>query len=70
MQHYSTRNTVALALAGVLFLLAGFRDRYWPGHLTLNQASPSRQDIGIAMSLGLFFLGAAAFRLVRSKPQA
>jgi len=69
MEHSSLRNTVALAVAGTLFLLAGFRDRFWPGHLTFNRAAPSRQEIGAALMLGLFFLGAAAFRLIRSKPQ-
>jgi len=64
-----TRNTVLLALAGILFLLAGFRDRYWPGHWTFNQSPPGRAEIAVAMGLGLFFLSAAAFRLLKSKPQ-
>ena len=65
-----SRTTLCLAVAGLLFLLAGFRDRYWPGHLTLNAAPPSREEIAVAMTFGLFFLGAAAFRMVRSKPQS
>lgn len=65
-----SRTTLCLALTGVVFLLAGFRDRYWPGHLTLNAARPSREEIGVAMTFGLFFLGAAAFRMIRSKPQS
>jgi hypothetical protein len=69
MSAYS-RNTLPLALTGILFLLAGFRDRYWPGRLTFNTAAPSREEIGVAMAFGLFFLGAAAFRLVKSKPQS
>jgi hypothetical protein len=65
-----SRTTLCLAVTGVVFLLAGFRDRYWPGHLTLNSARPSREEIGVAMTFGLFFLGAAAFRVIRSKPQS
>lgn len=63
------RTTVCLAVTGAVFLLAGFRDRYWPGHLTLDAVSPTQKEIGVAMTFGLFFLGAAAFRMIRSKPQ-
>ena len=65
-----SRTTVCLAVTGAVFLLAGFRDRYWPGHLTLNAAPPSREEIGVAMTFGLFFLGTAVFRMIRSKPQS
>ena len=65
-----SRITLCLALTGVVFLLAGFRDRYWPGHLTRNAAPPNREEIGVAMTFGLFFLGTAAFRMIRSKPQS
>ena len=64
----SVRRSLLLALTGMVFLLAGFRDRYWPGHWTFNHAPPSRAEIGIAMAFGLLFLGAAAFRLIRSEP--
>jgi len=65
-----SRTTVGLFLAGAVFLLAGFRDRYWPGRFTLNSTPPSREEIAIAMTLGLVFLGAAGFRLIRSGPHS
>lgn len=60
---------VLLAVAGLLFLIAGFRDLYRPGWLTLNDRTPSRTEIGIAMGLGLFFVGVAGFRAINAKPQ-
>ena len=63
-----TRQNVMLILAGLVFLAAGFRDRFLPGFLTFNRATPSREDIAIAMTLGLAFLAVAAFRIVKSKP--
>ena len=60
---------VLLAVAGLLFLIAGFRDLYRPGWLTLNSHVPSRAEIGLAMGIGLFFLGTAAFRAINAKPE-
>jgi hypothetical protein len=57
-----TRQNIYLALAGVIFLLAGLRDLFFPGVLTLNSGLPSKADVVISMALGLFFVGLAAFR--------
>ena len=57
---------MSLALAGLIFLFAGFRDLYRPGFLTLNSGVPSKAEIGVAMGLGLFFVGVAAFRAINS----
>src|SRR4051794_8049962 len=70
VEEIGLRNTLILAVTGIVFLLAGFRDRFWPGHFTLNKTNPSREEIGIAFAFGLFFLGAAAFRVIRPKPQS
>ena len=61
---------VLLAVAGLLFLFAGLRDLYRPGWLTLNNRTPSRSEIGIAMGLGLVFLGIAGFRTINHRPEA
>lgn len=65
----NSRTTIGLAVTGLVFLFAGLRDRYWPGHLTLDANPPNRVEIGVAMTFALIFLGAAAFRLIRSKPK-
>ena len=59
-----TRQNVLIAIAGLAFMLAGFRDLYIPGFLTLNTEVPSKGQVGIAMGVGLFFLGFAAFRIL------
>jgi hypothetical protein len=62
-----TRQNVLLAVAGVCFILAGLRDLYRPGLLTLNTEITSKSQIGIAMGLGLFFIGFAAFRMLNGE---
>jgi hypothetical protein len=61
------RQNLLLILAGLVFLAAGFRDRFLPGFLTFNRAVPSREDVAIAMTLGLAFLAVAAFRMLKTK---
>jgi hypothetical protein len=63
----TTRQNLLLILAGIVFLAAGFRDRFLPGFLTFNRATPSREDVAIAMTLGLTFLAFAAFRMLKPK---
>ncbi len=63
------QQNVLLVVAGLLFLIAGFRDLFRPGWLTLNDRIPSKTEIAIAMGLGLFFLGVAGFRAINSKPR-
>jgi hypothetical protein len=61
------RQNVLLGIAGLCFIFAGLRDLYRPGFLTLNKEIPSKGQIGIAMGVGLFFIGLAAFRTLNGQ---
>jgi hypothetical protein len=61
------KQNVLIAVAGFIFLFAGFRDLFRPGVLTLDGRTPGKPEIGLAMGLGLFFLGVAGFRTINSK---
>lgn len=63
-----TRQNLLLGLAGLCFIAAGLRDLYRPGFLTLNTEITSKGQIGIAMGIGLFFIGFAAFRTLHGPP--
>lgn len=62
------RQNALLGIAGLCFILAGLRDLYRPGFLTLNTEITSKSQIGIAMGIGLFFIGFAAFRMINGQP--
>jgi hypothetical protein len=61
------RQNLLLTIAGLCFILAGLRDLYRPGFLTLNTEIPNKGQIGIAMGVGLFFVGFAAFRMLHGE---
>lgn len=62
-----TRQNILFALAGIVFLFAGFRDVYFPGFLTLNTSPSSKGEVTIAFVLGLFFIGFAGTRAIRTE---
>lgn len=62
----TARQNIYLALAGIVFIIAGVRDVFFPGFLTLNTAVPSRTEVAVAFAIGLFFIAVAAFRALRS----
>jgi len=56
------RQNLVFAISGVCFIAAGLRDLFRPGFLTFNTETTGKGQIGVAMAIGLFFIGVAAFR--------
>jgi len=60
------RQNLLFAISGLCFIGAGLRDLFVPGFLTLNTEPTSKSQIGIAMAIGLVFIGVAAFRTLHA----
>jgi len=62
-----SQQNIWLAFAGVIFVVAGLRDVFFTGFLTLNTGIPSRTEVAIAFAVGLFFIAVAVFRSLKSQ---